>query len=333
MFPENVVEGIVIPFGIFRQHMEQIMPGENKSYWQFLNEVFVEASRMQKTAIGKDAIDSYVLKKLEILREAILKMNFLPEFEKDFNTQFLQVLGKEPGKLPVFLRSDTNMEDLKDFTGAGLNLTLFNVSEKAKIMQGIKQVWASPYSERSFRWRQSYLLNPENVYPSILVIPTVNVDYSGVMITKGVSSGKTEDITIAFSRGAGGAVDGQAAESYSLKENGENQLFAPSREATYNELPVTGGSGKLPATFEKPILNEQNLLNIRELAKQLKQKMKETNSMQGPFDVEFGFLNNKLWLFQVRPFVENKNAAGSTYLESISPKIDESKIISLSEKL
>lgn len=333
MFPAYVVEGIVIPFGIFRKHMEQQMPGENKSYWQFLNDVFVEAGRMQKTAIKKETIDSFVLAKLEILRNAILKMSFLPEFENDFNQQFLKVLGKEPGTLPVFLRSDTNMEDLKDFTGAGLNLTLFNVSEKSKIMQGIKQVWASPYSERSFRWRQSYLLNPENVYPSILVIPTVNVDYSGVMITKGISSGNTEDITIAFSRGAGGAVDGQAAESYLLKANGENHLLAPSRESTFNELPLTGGTGKLPATFENPILNEQNLAKIRDFAKQLKQKMKETNSMQGPFDVEFGFLNNQLWLFQVRPFVENKNAAGSVYLESISPKIDETKVISLSEKL
>lgn len=333
MFPENVVEGLVIPFGIFRQHMEQQMPGENKSYWQFLNEVFVEASRMQKTAVGKDAIDNYVLAKLEILRNAILKMSFLPEFEQDFNRQFKQVLGKEIGTLPVFLRSDTNMEDLKDFTGAGLNLTLFNVSEKSKIMQGIKQVWASPYSERSFRWRQSYLLNPENVYPSILVIPTVNVDYSGVMITKGVGSGNTEDITIAFSRGAGGAVDGQAAESYLLKANGENHMLAPSREPFFNQLPVTGGTGKLPATFESPVLNKQNIAEIRDFAKQLKKKMKESNSMQGPFDVEFGFLNNRLWLFQVRPFVENKNAAGSVYLESISPKFDETKVISLSEKL
>ena len=74
------------------------------------------------------------------------------------------------------------MEDLKEFTGAGLNLTLFNVLDKEKIIEGIKDVWASPYTERSFKWRQVYLLNPENVFPSILVIPSVDVDYSGVLI-------------------------------------------------------------------------------------------------------------------------------------------------------
>ena len=81
------------------------------------------------------------------------------------------------------------------------------------ILQGIRDVWASPYTERSYKWRQLYLLNPENVFPSILIIPSVDVDYSGVMVTRGISNQEADDLTVAFSRGAGGAVDGQAAES------------------------------------------------------------------------------------------------------------------------
>lgn len=333
MFPENVVEGLVIPFGIFRKHMDQKMPGETMTYWEFLNDIFRKANIMEKSLSSKSEVDVFVLKKLETLRAAIQKMTFLPEFAADFKKQFQVVLGKEMGSLPVFLRSDTNMEDLKDFTGAGLNLTVFNVVDREKIMQGIKEVWASPYSERSLRWRQSYLLNPENVYPSILVIPSVNVDYSGVLITKGLNSGENGDLTIAFSRGAGGAVDGQAAETYLLRSGGENQLLAPSREPSFNSLPLTGGTGKSIANFETAILNNGNLEAIRKFAIQLKQKMHETKGMQGPFDVELGFQNNKLWLFQVRPFVENKNAASALYLESITPVIDGKKLVSLSEKL
>ena len=43
---------------------------------------------------------------------------------------------------------------------------------------------------------------------------------------------------------------------------------------------------------------------------------------EGPFDIELGFKDNKLWLFQVRPFVENKNAAASQYLNSLNPVYD-----------
>ncbi|HEY9113431.1 MAG TPA: PEP/pyruvate-binding domain-containing protein [Bacteroidales bacterium] len=333
MFPENVVEGLVIPFGIFRQHMDQKMPGSEMSYWGFLNAAFQEASQMESVGKSRDEIDKFLLGKLETLRNAIKKMPLMPSFVSDFKSQFLTVFGKPMGSLPVFLRSDTNMEDLKDFTGAGLNLTIFNVVSEEKILQGIKDVWASPYSERSFQWRQKLLLNPESVYPSILVIPSVNVDYSGVLITKGVSMGTDSDLTVAFSRGAGGAVDGQAAETYILQANGKNILLAPSREPTYNTLPLTGGALKQQASFDKPILKTENLIEIKSFSKKLSQKMAETKSMQGPYDVELGFQNDKLWLFQVRPFVENKNAAGSLYLESITPKVDETKRIQLSEKL
>ena len=89
----------------------------------------------------------------------------LPGFKQELQQKFSEVLGGPIGKVPVFVRSDTNMEDLKDFTGAGLNLTVFNVVEPEKIYQGIRDVWASPYAERSFKWRQRYMSNPENVYP------------------------------------------------------------------------------------------------------------------------------------------------------------------------
>ena len=47
MFPDNVVEGLVIPFGIFREHMDQPMPDQGKSYWKFLNDMFSEAEKMR----------------------------------------------------------------------------------------------------------------------------------------------------------------------------------------------------------------------------------------------------------------------------------------------
>ena len=47
MYPEDVVEGLVIPFGIFKEHMDQEMPGNNGSYWDFLNTMFAEAEQMR----------------------------------------------------------------------------------------------------------------------------------------------------------------------------------------------------------------------------------------------------------------------------------------------
>lgn len=331
LFPEKVVEGLVIPFGIFRQHLDQQMPGSDQSYWEHLNGIFKQAADRKQAGAGETEIENFMLTELDQFRLLIKAIPLLPDFEQTLRNDFQQVLGGAIGSVPVFLRSDTNMEDLKEFTGAGLNLTLFNVVDAERIWQGIRDVWASPYTERSYKWRQRYLLNPENVFPSILIIPSVDVEYSGVMITKGVTTGQDEDITVAFSRGAGGAVDGQIAESYLMHYGWGNQLLSPAREPYYNRLPETGGTRKVAATFEAPILSQQNLDDLRALAAEMKKILPEAPGVEteGPFDIELGFKDDKIWLFQVRPFVENKGATASTYLESITPVIPDDKMVKM----
>ncbi|WP_299065338.1 PEP/pyruvate-binding domain-containing protein [uncultured Polaribacter sp.] len=332
LFPDKVVEGIIIPFGIFKSHMNKEMPSKNKTYWQFLNETFNKAAQLKKENVAEDAIEKFVIASLKELHTAILNIDLDASFIEDLKSNFSSVFGDNLGNVPVFLRSDTNMEDLKEFTGAGLNLTLFNILKEEKIINGIKQVWASAYSERSFKWRQKYLLNPENVYPSILIIPSVDVDYSGVMITKGINEGSENDLTVAFSRGAGGAVDGQSAETRLITEK-SSFLLSPARQPDYIRLPATGSTKKYYTTFNKPILNYNNVSEIRELASEIRQKIDKQNKENHAYDVEFGFKDNKLWLFQIRPFVENKQAKSSDYLNAISPKVDTNKEIKLKEKI
>lgn len=334
MFPDHVVEGLVIPFGIFRDHMNLPMPGQGKSYWEFLTEMFQTAEAKRKAGTPESQVVDYQLAKLATLREAINAMELKPSFVTELRNAFSSIFGKPIGQAPVFLRSDTNMEDLEEFTGAGLNLTLFNVVEEQKILDGIKKVWASPYTERSFKWRQVYLSNPENVFPSILVIPSVDVDYSGVMITKGINEGTEKDLTVAFSRGAGGAVDGQAAETR-LVTSTESKLLAPARQPDFIRLPASGGTKAYQTAFESSILNEKNIQSLREVAEEIRTKIpQETNSNpNSAYDVELGFQNDKLWLFQIRPFVENKNALSNGYLDSIAPKTNPDEYIEMDSKL
>ena len=337
LFPNNVVEGLVIPFGVFREHLDQQMPGQadGTTYWTFLNDRFSRAADMEKAGSSEEAIERYTLEQLATLRDAIAEIKIQGKLIAQLRSGFAEVLQGRFGDVPVFLRSDTNMEDLADFTGAGLNKTVFNVVGETAILNGIKEVWASPYTERSYRWRQRYLLNPENVFPSILIIPSVDVDHSGVMITKGVTSGNDDDITVAFSRGAGGAVDGQAAEAYLLDRYGRFTLQAPARERMHRRLPVTGGSVMVPAAFDRPVLSSRNLRDLYALGQRVEEVMPKAPGVaaDGPFDVELGFQNDKIWLFQIRPFVENSKAQSSEYLLSISPPERQGVYIDLASAL
>ena len=322
-FPDHVVNGFAIPFGAFRQHMEQAMPGADLTFWQFLQQTV-------NTGMSEEA----VLERLTRLRAAIAEITLKDEFKTAVREQFSLLLGAAMDDLPVFVRSDTNMEDLKDFTGAGLNLTVFNVRGEEKIFQAIRDVWASVYTERSYRWRQQFLTNAENVYPSILILPTVDVAKSGVMITTGVSGGGSDDITVAFSRGAGGAVEGQVAETHRLLAGGGNLLLSPAREPLFTVLPATGGVGKQTTGFQRPILDEDELTRLRTLAGTIRERMAlGRQAARGPWDIELGFREGRIWLFQVRPYVENKQAGSAAYLNRLDPPPPENRNIDLSQRL
>lgn len=324
LFPEKVVNGIVLPFGVFKDHMLQSMPDYEGTYWDFLNNAFAKAKQLKQNGSTSTEVEQYQLDQLEILRSSIKTMPLKPSLIEELEKQFKSTLGSKLGNVPVFLRSDTNMEDLEEFTGAGLNLTVFNVVEREKILQGIRDVWASPYTERSFKWRQAYLSNPESVYPSILIIPTVDVDYSGVLITKDFLNNHTEKVTVAMSRGAGGAVDGQSAETYLIHQNGTTELIAPARENKRRRLPVTGGSYMEHVDFNHSILNEMDLNKILQFAQDAHATMPESKNgtYKGAWDIELGFKDGKLFLFQIRPFVENQNALSHPYLQKMDEMIN-----------
>lgn len=321
MFPGRVTEGIVIPFGMFRRHFDQPMPETDGSYWQFLQTTFAAAVTARQAGAPEAEVEAQILARLTQLRTAVKTISLLPAFTDQLDAYFEEVFGAYFGDVAVFVRSDTNMEDLKDFTGAGLNLTVPNVRDRQRLLQAVRDVWASPFTERSYRWRQKVLLNPENVYPSILLQRSVDVDKSGVMITTGLVSQQADDVTIAFSRGVGGAVDGQAAETWLLRRDGADVLLSPAREPRYTTLPAEGGTKRQLATFEQPVLTPAERVQLRQTGRDVRQRLPTFPGIEskGPFDVELGFRDGRLWLFQARPFVESRRAQSSLYLRGLDP--------------
>jgi len=307
LFPGSVPPGLVIPFGVFAAHMEQPIPGGHGTYWDAVHAVFADRP-------GEAAFEQG----LEGLRRAIREMPFLPGFRQEIETRFRGWLGFELGERAVFIRSDTNMEDLEGFTGAGLNLTVPNVRGADEVMQAIRDVWASPFSERSYQWRSRALTNPADVYPSIAILPSVAVDKSGVLITTGVATGDPSDDTVAFNWGGTGAVGGQAAETWLLDGSGTDTLLSPAREPSFLRLMPGGGMQSVAVSFEHPVLGADERAAIRNAAQRVRDRLPGTRGLSaGPYDMELGFRDGKLWLFQVRRFVERGIGRATAYLMSL----------------
>ena len=116
---------------------------------------------------------------------------------------------------------------------------------------------------------------------------------------------------------------------------GNGGCFPPAREETYNVLPDSGGAFKGVAHFDNPLLSATNLDDLQAVAREIEARLEASQDFQseGPLDIELGFLNDKIWLFQVRPFVENKRAQSSNYLNSLDPVVSANKMIRLDQQI
>jgi phosphoenolpyruvate synthase/pyruvate phosphate dikinase len=216
---------------------------------------------------------------------------------------------------------------MPNFNGAGLNLTIFNLMSFNEILEGIKRVWASPFTYRSFSWRQSIISDPNLVFPSIVILESVPSDKSGVLITADVDTGDPSKMTIATAEGVGGTVDGSPAETL-LYSDGRAILMAQFKSPTRRMLIMTGkgGTKMVPSTGSESVLEKSELDSLIKAAKKIKEDFAPEKGLDGrplPWDIEYGFSSGKLFLFQTRPFVGNSDLRNLPALAELDKGIKE----------
>jgi hypothetical protein len=312
-FPGQVSPGLAIPFGVYRALLDRPRePGKPQSMFAWMQAQYAEMG-----LLAPEPRAQRVKAFLAEVREWIAAQPLDEAFRRDLREAMKNTFG-EDGSYGVFVRSDTNVEDLPGFTGAGLNLTVPNVVGFDNVLKAIKAVWASPFTERAYGWRQGLMDKPEHVYASVLLHKSVPNEKSGVMITADADTGDRRFLTIVANAGVGGGVEGQAAETLRVYlPTGELRLLASSTAPLMRVLLREGGSRMVPAPAPDSLLLPEEITQLIGLARSLPGKYPQLLDAQGrpaPADIEFGFLDGKLMLFQIRPFLQNQAVMRNQYL-------------------
>lgn len=314
-YPEAVTEGLALPFGLFRALLEQPMAGKGQSVWEWMTAAYRHAATLPQGSPERTAAEEALRAELEAW---LLKADPGPEFRQRLGAAMARTFGPDERAYGVFVRSDTNVEDLAGFTGAGLNLTVPNVVGRDALFESLRRVWASPFTARAFAWRQSHMTAPEHVYTSVLLLKTVPSEKSGVMVTRDVDSGDTDWLSVAVNEGIGGAVDGQAAESLRIHvPTGRVKVLADATATLRRVANPAGGLDKLPVLGRPGVLEPGEIAQLIEFAQHLPERFPRITDASGATtaaDVEFAFVGGKLNLLQIRPLNESERARSSSYL-------------------
>lgn len=320
IFPDQVSPGLAIPFGVFRHMLDQATGPDGISLFEWMRNQYRRLESIEDAALKEQKARDFLAE----VRNRIQELPLDEHFKQQLRKRMHEIFGEE-GSYGVFVRSDTNVEDQPGFTGAGLNLTVANVVGFDNTLEAIKNVWASPFSDRAYGWRQSLMKHPEEVYAAVLLHKTVPADKSGVMITADISSNDPGIYTIATNEGIGGGVEGQAAES--LKVNpltGKSTLLTSATESYKTILPPQGGVGHAVASGDPVLLTRQEIDQLITFARSLPGRYPGLLDAEGktvPADVEFAFVKGRLYLIQIRPFLQSQRAQRNLLLRDLDEQL------------
>ena len=314
-FPDQVSPGVAIPFGAFRAILDRPHPAGG-SLLDWMRSGYARLRELPEGPARQQATSRFLAE----LRAAIGREEPAPEFRAALRQTLAEVLGPD-GSYGVFVRSDTNVEDLPGFTGAGLNLTVPNVVGFEAILEAVRQVWASPFTERAYGWRQALMDRPEELYVAVLLHRTVPADKSGVMITADLQNNDPRWVTVATNEGVGGGVEGQAAESLRIRlDDAQVEWLASATEPRQRVTLAAGGTAWQPALAPPELLQPGEIAQLLEVARGLPQKYPALADAQGrpaPADIEFAFVGGQLYLNQIRPFLQSDRARSNAFLLSL----------------
>jgi hypothetical protein len=324
-FPTQVARGLVVPFGAYYAHYQAApvalpekhrklagaTPGEplpqfvERTYAEFFGEL-IPARRSERE------LSAWIGPRLDVIRHSIQEAPLDPALKQQIrdglDERGLLQASDKTQTVGCFVRSDTNVEDLDNFNGAGLNLTVFNRRSLDDIYTSVKEVWASPFQFRSFSWRQTLIDEPLWVLPSIVILESIPSDKSGVLVTADIDTGDMRKMVVATSEGVGGAVDGTSAETVLWSPDGTELLTM--FKSPWRRILVPGGTSMVASTGKDHVLDDREIAEITRAGREITEKFEATRDPSGrprPWDIEFGFAGGKLWLFQCRPFVGNDN--------------------------
>jgi hypothetical protein len=178
------------------------------------------------------------------------------------------------GTNAVAVRSSAISEDLSNASFAGQLETYLNVQGVKDLLDAVRRCWASLYSERSDSYRQQQSIQATNEFMAVVIQTMIPCDVAGVAFSRDpLIDANTGVIELAPGLGTDVVSGSAEVQRVTFDRAGDREIHPPGGE----------------------------LLNIDQIQKVAETVMNLERLFGQPQDVEWGYHQDKLYLFQSRP--------------------------------
>jgi len=207
---------------------------------------------------------------------------------------------------PVSVRSSAPGEDAAKTSFAGLHESFVNVRGLDPILEHIRLVWASLWSDRALLYRQELGLDVEKSAMAVVVQEMVLGERSGVVFGMSPVDEKQSAVEAVYGLNQG-LVDGTVEPDRWIldRKSGRTLSYHPARR---EKILVPGPEGiqleNLPGNLRnRPPLRDREVKEVYEFA------MKAESLFGSPQDAEWTYLKNVLHALQARPITTRSASA------------------------
>ena len=283
----NIPDGFVIPFHYFEAHLRE--HGLDKNLGQMLSaKKFNEDKSVRKKILTE-------------LRKKIEDAPFAAPLQKEIAARWKAELKTRP----VFVRSSSNLEDLANFSGAGLYFSAANQTSVADIAASVKKVWASLFSFEAFEARRHFGVDQAHIYMAVIIQTGIDMDLGGVLITRNPYL-KMKNNAVLISTVCGH--NSQIADNRGMPEqilvNYESNavvVWTRSQQESALRFDKKGELKATPVTCADAngrILGDAKARALAQLALRIREAFDEKAEQ----DIEWGLLKDKIYILQSRPY-------------------------------
>ena len=284
------------------------------SYRSFIEETGIAEELFE--AVDVDSDDSGALAEAESRAEQLILGTEMPEPIREAMLDAYADL--DDGDAFVAVRSSATAEDLPDASFAGQQETFLNIQGE-KLIQRVKECWASLFTQRAIYYRNEQGFDHEAVDIAVVVQRMVDAEKSGVLFTSHPSTGEPK-LIIEAAWGLGEAVVSGAVspDNYVVdRDTGEVlEHTVADKKLLMEKDSETGETVEREVSEEKrtaPVLEPEEIERLVELGNRAEAHY------DSPQDVEWALVDGEVYMLQSRPITTIPDDAD----ESTEPAVDE----------
>jgi pyruvate,water dikinase len=216
----------------------------------------------------------------------------------DLETTFKEAIASLFSGKSVVVRSSAPDEDTATSSFAGLHESYLNIRGTDAILEHVRMVWASLWSDAALLYRQELGLDVEKSSMAVVIQEIVIGDRSGVAFSENPNDNSQGVIESVYGLNQG-LVDGAVEPDRWIMDRMKRKIIThTTARREYWMIPFENGVqlSELPDNMStQPPLNSKEAHTVFELA------MKAEDFFENPQDVEWTFKKNALFILQSRP--------------------------------